>query len=103
MIFAQPEELRARAERVAARLSELKPVIRESGSPIGGGSTPDQMLPTWIVELGLANTVDSEQKLRQAEVPVIARIERDKIILDMRTVADSEEDALVDAVRRSVV
>jgi L-seryl-tRNA(Ser) seleniumtransferase len=39
-----------------------------------------------------------EARLRQAEVPVIARIERDKIVLDMRTVADCEEAALLAAV-----
>jgi L-seryl-tRNA(Ser) seleniumtransferase len=103
MIFADPDELRGRAERLAARLSELRPTIRESGSPIGGGSTPDQMLRTWIVELRIPDAVQCERKLRQAEIPVIARIEHEKIILDMRTVADSEEEALAAAVQRSVI
>src|SRR5581483_8074085 len=99
MIFADPDELHARAERIARRLSELKPIVREGQAPIGGGSTPDQMLKTWIVELPVVKPSGLESRLRQASVPVIARIERDKVILDMRTVADSEEDELVSAVR----
>jgi L-seryl-tRNA(Ser) seleniumtransferase len=80
-------------------LAALKPLVRESGSPIGGGSTPDQMLRTWIVELSVSKVSEFEARLRQGSVPVIARIERDKIILDMRTVANSEEDELVSAIR----
>jgi L-seryl-tRNA(Ser) seleniumtransferase len=98
MIFAATQELRARAERVAARLPNLEPVIRESESPIGGGSTPDQMLPTWVVELAVAKPSSFEARLRRADVPVIARIADGKVVLDMRTVADFEEDNLVTAV-----
>ncbi|MBV8895723.1 MAG: L-seryl-tRNA(Sec) selenium transferase, partial [Acidobacteriaceae bacterium] len=102
MIFSRPEELRTRAERVAALLSHLLPTVRESASPIGGGSTPDQMLATWVVELSVPDAVECERQIRRADIPVIARIERDNIILDMRTVADSELDALVAAVQQSV-
>ncbi|HEX4750296.1 MAG TPA: L-seryl-tRNA(Sec) selenium transferase [Bryobacteraceae bacterium] len=98
MIFATRDEIRSRAERVAAQLSGLSASVRESASPIGGGSTPDQMLPTWVVELAVRKPQEFEARLRQAEVPVIARIERDKIVLDMRTVADCEEAALLAAV-----
>ena len=98
MIFTHPDELRERAERVAEQLTELHPTVRESESPIGGGSTPDQMLPTWVVEISVARPNQFEQKLRHENVPVIARIERDKIILDMRTVAESEVEQLVAAV-----
>jgi seryl-tRNA(Sec) selenium transferase len=40
-----------------------------------------------------------ESRLRVATQPVVARIERDKIVLDMRTVAEYEIDALVAAVK----
>ena len=96
MIFAKSEEIRARAESVARALPGSK--VRESESPIGGGSTPEQTLPTWIVELELPNASAFESRLRAQKVPVIARIERDHIILDMRTVGDSEVDALIASV-----
>ncbi len=95
MIFAKPEQIRARAERVASALNGS--TVRESESPIGGGSTPDQTLPTWVVELKVPNPSAFEANLRAQTVPVIARIEHGRIILDMRTVADSDVDALVQA------
>jgi L-seryl-tRNA(Ser) seleniumtransferase len=97
MIFASSEEIRARAERVAAQLNGA--CVRESESPIGGGSTPDQTMPTWVVELEVESASIFEAKLRAQALPVVARIERDRIILDMRTVADSEVGALIAAVQ----
>ena len=55
MIFAKPEQIRARAERVASALRGSK--VRESESPIGGGSTPDQTLSTWVVELEVPKSI----------------------------------------------
>jgi L-seryl-tRNA(Ser) seleniumtransferase len=100
MIFTSPEELKQRADRVCASLGATAS-IRQSESPIGGGSTPDQLLPTWVVELTVPNPNAFEKRLRTANPPVVARIEKDKIILDMRTVADDEIPALVTAVRAS--
>jgi L-seryl-tRNA(Ser) seleniumtransferase len=99
VIFASKDEIRDRAARVAGQLSGVPALIRASESPIGGGSTPDRTLPTWVVELEVPDPAAFERRLRSAPVPVIARIERDKIILDMRTVADEEEAALLAALR----
>ncbi len=99
MIFADSEQIRERAQRIAQTLSGLNVEIRQSESAIGGGSTPGQRLPTWVVELCVPNAAAFERHLRSAAVPVIARIERERIILDMRTVADEEEELLVSAVR----
>lgn len=99
MIFAGVEEIRKRAERVQKQLDGLRAVVREGESAIGGGSTPDQRLPTWVIELSVANPNAFECLLRSAAVPVIARIEREKVILDMRTVANQEEESLVSALQ----
>ncbi|HEY7302509.1 MAG TPA: L-seryl-tRNA(Sec) selenium transferase [Bryobacteraceae bacterium] len=99
MIAANLDELRLRAERVADQLSGVSLQIREGESAIGGGSTPDQRLPTWLVELSVPDPVCFQQHLRSAPVPVIARIEHDKILLDLRTVSEAEEASLLAAVR----
>ncbi len=99
MIFATSEEVHQRADRVLRKLGDINAAVRESESAIGGGSTPDQTLPTWVIELSVPNPTAFERRLRVGQVPVIARIERDKIILDMRTVADEEEDSLAAAVK----
>ncbi|MDQ2777652.1 MAG: L-seryl-tRNA(Sec) selenium transferase [Acidobacteriota bacterium] len=103
MIFADVAEIHARAERVAVALSALTAKVREAESPIGGGSTPDQNLPTWVVELNVPNPVQFERRLRAASYPVIARIEHDGIVLDMRTVAEEEEQALSASVLGCVI
>ena len=87
MIFTDADQLKMRAELVQ---SIVGGEVRESESPIGGGSTPDQTLPTWVVELSVPTPNDFEKKLRSGEPPVIARIEKDKVILDLRTIADNE-------------
>jgi L-seryl-tRNA(Ser) seleniumtransferase len=98
MIFAGADELRSRAERVCAALA-LKAEVLASESPIGGGSTPDQTLPTWVVAIDVSNPNAFEKRLRTGEQPVVARIEKDRIVLDMRTVAEYEAAALIAAVR----
>jgi L-seryl-tRNA(Ser) seleniumtransferase len=95
MIMAPLSSLRARAERISAQIADIANVIREGNSPIGGGSTPDRTLPSWVIELRVASASQFERKLRQVRPPVVGRIECDRVILDMRTVSDEEEPALV--------
>jgi L-seryl-tRNA(Ser) seleniumtransferase len=97
MIFTPLEEIRARAERVQNQIREIRSELRQTESLIGGGSTPDQSQPTWVLELSGSDIVASEQRLRSAAIPVIARIERDKLVLDLRTVAEEEEAMLVES------
>ena len=97
MIFTGTDELRQRAEKVCAAI-RMNATVRESESPIGGGSTPDQVLPTWVVAIDVPNPNAFEKRLREGDPPVVARIEQDKIILDMRTIAENEVEALVRAV-----
>ncbi len=99
MIFQSGDEIRARAQRVANALHPIATAIRESESAIGGGSTPDQRLRTWVIALSIPDPVSFERRLRGAATPVIARIEHDQILLDLRTVSDEEELKLASAVR----
>jgi len=99
MIFQTTDEIYQRARRVASALSSIVCDIRESESAIGGGSTPDQSLRTWVIALSVPDPVSFERKLRGAATPVIARIERDQIVLDLRTVSDQEETELASVIR----
>jgi L-seryl-tRNA(Ser) seleniumtransferase len=102
MILADAERVQQRAERVLKRLQGVGASVQRNESAIGGGSTPGQTLPTWVIEVSVPDPAAFERCLRLAPVPVIARIEREKIILDMRTVADEEEQSLASAVRIAV-
>jgi len=84
MIRMSAEEVRQRA---AALLPGLELVAGES--VIGGGSTPDQSIPTWLVSVP-----DVEKKLRANDPPVISRVENGRTLLDLRTVFPEEEAEL---------
>ena len=98
MISLSLDEIRRRAERVTGQLNGIPFQIRAGESAIGGGSTPGQHLPTWVIELSVTDSQSFEKCLRENAIPVIARIEKDKILIDLRTVQEDEESALVAAV-----
>jgi L-seryl-tRNA(Ser) seleniumtransferase len=59
---------------------------------IGGGSTPEQSIPTWLIVIEHPDVISAERKLRRNDPPVIARIEDDRLVLDLRTVFEGEEE-----------
>jgi L-seryl-tRNA(Ser) seleniumtransferase len=66
---------------------------------IGGGATPEQKLPTSLIAIHTRDVVEAEKRLRKADPPVIARIEGDRLLLDLRTVLPAEEDELAAALQ----
>jgi L-seryl-tRNA(Ser) seleniumtransferase len=84
MIRMTADEIRARAERL---LPGAELVAGES--VIGGGSTPDRSIPTWLVSLPMI-----ERELRSNDPPVISRVEGGRTLLDLRTVFPDEEAEL---------
>jgi L-seryl-tRNA(Ser) seleniumtransferase len=96
MIRATSGEIRERAERIRARIPGLD--LIEGSSVAGGGSTPEQSLPTWLLALP-GDAVAAERKLRAGPPPVIGRIENDRLVLDLRTVFPEEEDDLIRAIQ----
>lgn len=99
MIFAALDEIRGRADRLASNLEDMQPSVRPDESLAGGGALPDKTAPTWVVELDVPAAVEFEKRLRTGACPVVSRIEKGKIVLDMRTVAEHEVDALAEALR----
>jgi L-seryl-tRNA(Ser) seleniumtransferase len=66
--------------------------VKTTGSRVGGGALPEEDLESRAVVLEpLDRTVNElERNLRLNPLPLIGRIEEDRYILDMRTVADDE-------------
>lgn len=91
MIRMSADEIRTRAERLAARIPGA--TVEAGESLIGGGSTPDLALPTWVVAVEC-----DEKKLRAHDPPIVARVERARVLFDLRTVFPEEEEVLVQAV-----
>jgi L-seryl-tRNA(Ser) seleniumtransferase len=74
--------------------------LKEETSQVGGGALPLQALPTIVVALRPLRTsaANLEARLRNGDPPVIARVKEEEVLLDLRTVAETEEKALVEGV-----
>ncbi|MEO7271348.1 MAG: L-seryl-tRNA(Sec) selenium transferase [Vicinamibacterales bacterium] len=88
-----------RADALAARLTAVGvPVSVVDGlSTIGGGSAPGSELPTRLVAV-TGDAVGLERALRAGDQAIIARIEHDRLVLDLRTVPAEHDDQLASAV-----
>jgi L-seryl-tRNA(Ser) seleniumtransferase len=105
MIRATAQEIKRRAEnfvrelRPELPLDEVEIEIVEGSSLAGGGSTPAQTLPTKVIRIASArySATKLEQRLRRAPagVSVIARVEEERLVLDLRTVFPEQERALI--------
>ena len=92
MIRQSADEIRARADAMAAQLPGAEVV--EGESVIGGGATPEQSIATWLIVIRCADVVAAERELRRSDPPVVARVEDGKLVVDLRTVRKEEEEAL---------
>lgn len=67
-------------------------------SQVGGGALPEENIPTRLVSIVprhvSVNTF--EERLRSGEIPVLARIQKDRLLIDLRTVAPEEEKILLE-------
>lgn len=103
MLSAPVTAVAARANRLVERLAAdptLSCQIADAVSTPGGGSAPDEPIPTVVVALAAAShsAAALHERLRQATPPVVARLENDRVVLDLRTVGETELETLAAAV-----
>jgi L-seryl-tRNA(Ser) seleniumtransferase len=110
MLCAPLAELEARAERLAEAIGaacgeRVGIEIVESLSQAGSGALPLEDMPSRAVVLkpreGGVETL--ARSLRTGELAVVGRIEHDRLLLDMRTIATEDEQDLVAALRVALV
>jgi L-seryl-tRNA(Ser) seleniumtransferase len=107
MIHASVAEIEARARRVADHLA-LRPGmgvhLADGESTIGGGSAPGSRLRTrlLVVTVDGVSADDLAARLRRGQLPVVARIEDDRVVLDLRTVRPDEDLQLGEALARAL-
>jgi L-seryl-tRNA(Ser) seleniumtransferase len=97
MLSLDTRRLKRRGRRLLKRLSgmtnkKMTFTLKEDVSQVGGGALPLQELPTVVVAIKpLDFSVNSlEENLRKGDPPIISRISKEELILDMRTVFDEE-------------
>jgi L-seryl-tRNA(Ser) seleniumtransferase len=116
MIRLSQNEIGNRAQNFCEKLRpalsvDVRLEVHRGFSVIGGGSTPDQQLPTALIAISTPrhSAAQLEERLRKPRAcspeagtsstatPVIARIEENHLILDLRTVHPSEEAEVASA------
>ncbi len=97
MIHEDQNILKRRSQRLAGQLRKRCGNINVSAievySEVGGGSFPDIIIPSYGISFKprAISVEDLEEHLRNLDVPIIGRIEKETLILDMRTILKEEE------------
>lgn len=92
MLGATLEVLRARAGRYAR---EAGTSTVETAAYLGGGSLPEDALPSIGVRLPHANASAVAARMRRSNPPIVGRIDEGRYILDLRTIAADDDDAVI--------
>lgn len=102
MLTIKIEELYNKAERFIDYLGENKEFyyeIIDIDSEVGAGSLPTQKLPSKAVKV-ISNSYtenELEEKLRNHNIPIVARIYKGNLIFDVRTIFENEFSIIKDA------
>ncbi|MBV8637214.1 MAG: L-seryl-tRNA(Sec) selenium transferase [Candidatus Eremiobacteraeota bacterium] len=95
MLGSSLETLRERAERIASTLANAK-VVQCDGF-VGGGSLPQARIASIAVSVATPYAAELAERLRAWRVPIVARIEDDNVILDMRSVFPDQDREIISA------
>lgn len=93
MIAAPLDEIERRARLWATSLGQGEVIPGES--TVGGGSLPGETLPTRLLAVDVTSPNRTLRRLRQGHVPVIARTQDERVVLDPRTVLVEQEDVML--------
>lgn len=102
MISTPLPELERRARAISRAVEDDSLIVApvQMRSTVGGGSLPGQEMPSWGLEIhppsGLGVSVGAE-RLRIGAMPVIARVQNNQLLVDLRTVLPEHDDALIGA------
>ena len=106
MLTMPIEELERKAEDLLNKINKsidnksIECSILDDYSEVGGGSLPLEKLGTKCLVIKLKNksTQEFENKLRSFKIPIITRLYKDNIYLDLRTIKEEEYDIIVDGI-----
>lgn len=104
MLTINIDELEKKAIKLKVKIGEekldesLKVDIEDSYSEVGGGSLPLEKLPTKCIVLTLdgLSTQEFENNLRKFHIPIITRLYKDRVYIDLRTIKEEEFNIIVE-------
>jgi len=97
MMSLTPEQVKVRADAWRDTLGQGEVV--ESESTVGGGSLPEESMSTFVLALIIKSPDKFLKKLREANPPIIARVESDRVLLDPRTVSKEQDEKILSTLR----
>ncbi|MCX7821917.1 MAG: L-seryl-tRNA(Sec) selenium transferase [Syntrophobacterales bacterium] len=108
MIAMPLDELKKRAEGLKEKLKvlvedrSLEISVIPSKARTGGGSLPEVDIPSWAVSVKHQKVAPQmiEEFLRKFNPPIIARIEEDRLLLDVRTLQKGDDEIILEAFTR---
>lgn len=101
MISMDLEIIHQRAQAWRANLNYGEVITGQS--MVGGGSLPEESLPTWLLALPVKKANAFLSRLRGQPQPIIARIEDGKVVLDPRTVLPAQDTQVLDSLRECLL
>jgi L-seryl-tRNA(Ser) seleniumtransferase len=106
MILQPYSELKTKARRLLRMIGRLDPgrfsiELVDGNSKVGGGALPMASMPSRLLSLipGKLSANAIEEGLRAGDPPIITRLEKDRVLLDLRTIQDRELKTVAQAVR----
>jgi L-seryl-tRNA(Ser) seleniumtransferase len=109
MLTYSRDELRKKAQRLSRKIRAKIPRglsigVRDDVSQVGGGAYPVQLLPTYVVTLKPddGSVHQLEEKLREGQPPIIARVSKEEVLLDVRTIGNDEGNLIVGGIEKSL-
>ena len=100
-LITQPySSLEDRCKNLAKSIS-FSTSIEKGESVIGGGTLPDVTLESPILLINNEKTVDTVNQLIKNDIPIVPRIIKDQVCLDLRSVFYNQDDIIVQALNNS--
>jgi L-seryl-tRNA(Ser) seleniumtransferase len=101
MIAMPPARIAERARRVMDALADHAAALDlvEGRSMVGGGSLPEESLPTWLVAIESEDATRLAAHLRASDPPIVPRIQDERVVLDLRTVLPTQEETVIQTLR----
>jgi L-seryl-tRNA(Ser) seleniumtransferase len=101
MMRLSKDDVALRAEALIARINpqKIKFEIRDGESVIGGGAAPSTVLPTRLIAVthDELNADELCARLRAHRPPIVGRVEDERVLLDLRTVFQTQDATLAEA------
>ena len=92
------EELLKRVKKISSKLT-LDHSIDDNYSLIGGGSMPELKIPSPVISIATSEDRNILSKLANLETPIIPRINDNKIIFDIRSSFEADDEIIIDALK----